>query len=626
MPAVGTLAAQDARQERRPRPVGDVIQEAELSGVLMLKMLREEPLFTLGRAAVDFSKDSWRVDARDAIDPDRTQLFTFGEGEHKESLKLYCLLLLARAKDKPHSIHTVISRLERDVEALGFPAWTSPSPAETRRRFDKLELGLGKHTLRQRKNALRGYLLFLQVYFKVAVHPDVFDFLDECDREALAQEKEAGKHQEVPGDYLEALVSACQEYMRDDACPPRLRITAAATLLYSQIGMRARELLTMTADALEFDTGRSGDLPPIPYLVFRSPKSAPPGQPYKICRCIANEASLEAYRFLLGFCREKREALGTDALIAVPGQRGKYCSYSSMRTKYVAMIAAMRDRLPSTGVHNLRPDLRFVIMGANYRRSGFEEYAHPETPLQDGDAIIYPTFHQFRVSVCTWLYRHGVELDYIREHMNHLTEDMTAYYNRAGAEVEEEYSAVVYDCVLNGGSKLLGPRAREFTEQVSAFIESNSANVVPSNEEVAKLAARAFPLRRKLGGVCVACGQFRPCPESQPTDELLCVFRLCPNHCHLYFTAAETYDCVRDAAEIVRINEERGHARAVENEVRKLQNVIRGSLMPELEELERELERQGRDAIIKRFPALAEVADNLASIKEEAEQWLSRQR
>lgn len=623
--AVGALAAQGDKQTRRPRPVGDVIQEAELSGVLMLKMLREEPLFTLGRTTVDFSQDSWRVDARDAFDPDRTQLFTFKEGDHKESLKLHCLLLLARAKDKPSSIQIGVYGLERDLEALTFPAWTSPTLAETRRRFGELELSLGERTLRGRKGALRGYLLFLQVYFKVAVDPCVFDYLEEFDREALAQEKEAGKHQEVPGDYLEALVTACQEYMRDDACPPALRITAAATLLYSQIGMRAGELLTMTADALEFHTGKSGDLPPIPYLVFRSPKSAPPGQPYKICRCIANEASLEAYRFLLDFCREKREGLGTDALIAVPGQRGKYYSYDTMRANYIAMVAAMRDRLPSAGVHNLRPDLRFAIMENRYRRNGFEDYARPETPLRDGDAVVYPTFHQFRVSVCTWLYRHGVELEYIREHMSHLTEDMTAYYNRTGAEVEEEYSTVVYDCVLNDGSKLLGPRAKEFTEQVSAFIESDSANVALSNEEVAKLAAKAFPLRRKLGGVCVACGQFKPCPESHATDELLCMFRLCPNHCHLYFTAAETYDCVCDAAEIIKINEERGHTRAVENEVRKLQNVIRGSLMPELEELERELERQGRDTIVARFPALAEVADNLASIKEEAEQWLSRQ-
>ena len=44
--------------------------------------------------------------------------------------------------------------------------------------------------------------------------------------------------------------------------------------------------------------------------------------------------------------------------------------------------------------------------------------------------IYYVTFHQYRVVLATILYNKGYHLDFIRQHMNHLTEEMTQHYIR----------------------------------------------------------------------------------------------------------------------------------------------------------------------------------------------------
>ena len=55
--------------------------------------------------------------------------------------------------------------------------------------------------------------------------------------------------------------------------------------------------------------------------------------------------------------------------------------------------------------------------------------------------IYYVTFHQYRVILATILYNKGFHLDFIRQHMNHLTEEMTQHYIRFN-EIKIEINAI----------------------------------------------------------------------------------------------------------------------------------------------------------------------------------------
>ena len=595
------------------------------SGSWMLEELRRSPNVKIGQSVVNFFEDKWSIPEEQGLAERNALTITFKENCHKNRIKLHCLILLVKCRnEKPASVLALIKALGKLLDDLSFPAFSSPSLTVVKKYYECDRTDVQASTRNFERKILARYLRFLQAYFDIAVDREVFAYLEVIERNLQSLETEEHKLQVVPADYLNKLLVMCDRLIDDPHCPIPMRITAAMTLIYSQVGMRTRELALMTVDALKFDTPEEGSIPPLAYFEFRSPKSAPPGHDYKLCRCTANETSLKAYYFLLDHCKEYREKLGVDTLVVFPRQVLQYTNASTIKTNFYAMILSMRDELPCTNSQDLYPELKTTEFFSNYLLKKYEAYSSPETRIDEETTFVYPVIHQFRVTVCTALYEAGVDLEYIRQHMSHLADDMTAYYIRSDDTVNEQYSQVVYDCILNDGSKLMGKGANEFVAKVDAFIKAESANVTMTNDEIARKAAKYFPLVMKIGGLCTMCGQYKPCPEKTPTDELLCAFRLCPNLCHMYFTAAETYDFFREYAEVIAINEKRNLRRETEKEIRKLQNIIKDSLIPELEELELELARQGRETVIKRFPALQEVADNLSSIKKEAESWLTR--
>ena len=208
--------------------------------------------------------------------------------------------------------------------------------------------------------------------------------------------------------------------------------------------------------------------------------------------------------------------------------------------------------------------------------------------------------------------------------MSHIDERITAGYIRSDREIEKQNSDLVYRTVLADGAEMLGPHGSEFMDKVNAYIETLPEHVKSNMDEVVKAAAKQYPLRRKVGGVCIRCGKIVPCKRNDETDQIYCAFGVCPNQCCLYFMAADCLDTVRSHIELVDANIERNHTKAARNELRKAQNVIRDCLVPELDSLDQQLGKLGRDGVIERFPDLEELVDNIDDVRKETEQWLIR--
>ena len=103
-------------------------------------------------------------------------------------------------------------------------------------------------------------------------------------------------------------------------------------------------------------------------------------------------------------------------------------------------------------------------------REAKREVPHVEVRPQAEDEIVYPVAYQFRVTVATKLYEAGVDMHYIRKHMNHMDESVTAGYIRSEREVERGSSELVYRAMLGDGAKLIGPHASEFAAKVEAYV------------------------------------------------------------------------------------------------------------------------------------------------------------
>ncbi len=85
------------------------------------------------------------------------------------------------------------------------------------------------------------------------------------------------------------------------------------------------------------------------------------------------------------------------------------------------------------------------------------------------------------------------------------------------------------------------------------------------------------------------CGNVIPCKLAASTDDIYCAFRACPNQCRVFFMLLESLGASRLHMALMAANLGAGHAKAAVNELRKAQNVVRDAVLPELEELGRQI-------------------------------------
>lgn len=58
--------------------------------------------------------------------------------------------------------------------------------------------------------------------------------------------------------------------------------------------------------------------------------------------------------------------------------------------------------------------------------------------------------------------------------------------------------------------------------------------------------------------------------------------------------------------------------------MQKLKSIVRNRLIPELNELKREIDKKGFEAVVQQYPSIMEIAANTNSIEEEIEIWLKK--
>ena len=205
--------------------------------------------------------------------------------------------------------------------------------------------------------------------------------------------------------------------------------------------------------------------------------------------------------------------------------------------------------------------------------------------------------------------------------MNHLTADMTAYYIRPEQNAERNYSETIYSAVFKDKAKVLGQHGDVFVEKINEYIKTMDPEIKNDIDEVVAAVAEKYPLRSKVGGFCIRCGNVVPCASNNDTDTIFCAFGMCPNHCHMFFMADISYKAFSDVLVALRYNEEHGYKKAVQKERNKLDYIVKNSLLPEITELDQEIEHSGADDIIAKYPQLKEIVENIDTIHEEIEQW-----
>lgn len=451
-------------------------------------------------------------------------------------------------------------------------------------------------------------------------------YLNERNTAKINNNKEAGKTPEIPIDYFPIFIDGLKGIMRDENKDTEDRITAAVIILYSQIGFRTSEMFTVKTNSLQ-QVWSPDKCKPLYYLEYKSFKHGASENDWTIGKTYINELSLEAYNLLLILCEPARSKLRIDNLYVSRFQKKSSLSAQAFSERYRKFALRHWYELQCLNIGDEYDDLSYLEVGKYFKPAKDGTYTYDKEsslakPLKLDDRIYYPTITQFRVSVCTSLYRQQIPLHYIKKHMNHLSEDMAAYYIRPKKNLEKEYSETVYKAVFKDGSKMLGINGDAFINKINEFISQNQLNIKDDTDEVIKTVAKNFPLRSKLGGICIRCGDVIPCASNDSTDVIYCAFGMCTNHCHMFFMADISYEDYLKHKDIVEYNQQQGFTKAYQKEINKMRYIIENSLIPELESLKEEMLKQGEESLSEKYPQLTYIINNFDEIKQEVESWI----
>lgn len=580
---------------------------------------------------IKFSDGVWDFTSATTL-PISPDLLTYKfneDSKYTDYLKMYVLNEIIKKKCKIRTLHNKFATVIKCVEAFEKEGYTNlarvPKTA-VKRFFEQQEDNWSYNTFCAYKGHLLMFVEFYERTFEELDDQSIKKYLAARNTSRINSIKEANKTPEVPIEYFPIFLDGVKSIMRDTTESNEDRITAASIVLFTQIGFRTSELFTVNTNSVHSVWSPDKEKP-LYYMEFKSFKHGDGEDGGTIGKTYINALSYEAYNFLMELCDTNRKAINSDCLFVSKGQKSLHYSARTYAERYRTFIMRHWKELQCLNIGDEYEDLASFEVQHYFQPAKDGTYTYDKEsdwakPLQMTDRIYYPTIRQFRVSVCTSLYRQQVPLYYIKKHMNHLSEDMAAYYIRPTKTLEKEYSETVYRAVFKDGSKMLGKNGDAFIQKINEFIAQNNLNIKDNMEDVIKTVAKKFPLRSKVGGMCIRCGEVIPCASNSSTDVIYCAFGMCPNHCHMFFMADISYEEYLQHLDIIEYNQDNGFKKAYQKELNKLKYVIENSLMPELVMLEEEIQKHGEDEISDKYPQLTYIVNNFETIKQEVSAWM----
>ena len=312
-------------------------------------------------------------------------------------------------------------------------------------------------------------------------YEDVLKYIENKNTEYSTKAKlYTAKNEYIPNDFLNQTISLAIKDMTDEKLSISKRIVACLIILIAETGMRIEEASLLESNMLDTiyidSIGKE-----VNYLNFKTFKTKDNIGEYKETFCYLSDVASNAYRtceqLMSNAIDNLNEIPNLRRLIILNGMESKLPKHSrvsalrnivnNIPTNELEKIKNIEKKylfidgstgLQKKGANVLRANLvSFYIRHSDdinldnlspseieslnilniSSKSKFEkEFNTEQRQYLSYDKIKEKNFyyvnpHRFRVTVCTKLFVQGVHLDFIVTHMNHISEDMTNYYNKS---------------------------------------------------------------------------------------------------------------------------------------------------------------------------------------------------
>jgi len=589
----------------------------ELNTHHFINRLKEVNRLPINKVNILFSDDVWNLSQMSTLNVAKSRkTFHFsGVNEvYKEELKSYVIIKLLENKNKLQTIRSKKQELDLFFQFLYEQNVFSIKDTNSSHieKYLNTRSSNARSTQRNSKSFILDFYKYYSSNFEDIFTTEIKNILKHDDFKAYKAYKNSSKTSNIPEQFFSNLIKLLLKCIKSEEKELELRSVACIILLESQTGLRTGELLTIRENGLKSTKLFNGEIGY--YVEYETWKREKGNNKKTIERTNINELSKLAFNYLLELHSHSRKEKKSDYLYCPINKKTLPVDPEEFSKHAVGFFIYHGKELDIVDNKDKYPDLQTAqIKGRPYSNM----YPHAKT-------ISYPNNTQFRVHVCTDLYKQGVPLEYIKKFMGHLSSQMEGYYVRpAENQIQEDidFSKKVIEDIVSGNAKLLGSNSKALTSKIDEFIVKGNFNVAKDIHEIAATLSESIPIRAKTGGVCIKSSPLRDCRKDVMTNELFCTYNVCPNIFHFFYMANISYRQCKELTETIALNEKRGHLKQAQKETNMLVQTARSKLFPELEELGKEIQKKGAEYIILEYPDLTEIATNFDDIFKEAKLW-----
>lgn len=602
----------------------------------ILEEIKKEDKLPFKKADVKYSATTWYLagltNNKEPHSQDVTLRFTNIPEPFVDAVKAFAYWNLTdNRKMKIFTLRGVVYRLKKYFEYLNglYSKTIDAIDINTIQKYieDLNNSGLVIKTIKSDITAIKDFYEFYNAHMTNVDLSHVIKFLKKALSVVSAMTQAAvenSKYSDIPNEYYNKFISTCIKLMDSENIDVDNRCMAALIIISSQTGLRTSQLCSLKAnDVKKLTNSTDKDNPKTVYFMNFKVIKRQNLTGDEIAKTVLNELGYKAYKLIEELYAENRTERNVDYL---------FCP-SNIST-IVPLTSTTFNRYYKKFIGRYSEDLGVINVADKYPELGFYTFAEciknnyvPKalaSKYKDTDTITYPVIHQFRVHLCTDLYYKQIPLAFIKNFMNHLSEEMTDYYVRRPEHDKQknEYANAILKTIIEDEVTPLGTGSDKFMVKIKEFLDEGNFNVEKDIDTIIANLKKKIPIKEKYGGICIKSNQKRECRYDSKGDEFYCAYGACPNHFHLYYMSDISYNKCKNLVKTFEYNKENGFDKQAQREKNKLVYVAKNSLYPELEQLKSQISKKGSEWIKEKYPNLISIIDNLEAIEKEVKAWM----
>jgi len=487
-----------------------------------------------------------------------------------------------------------------------------------------------ERSLTDKKHAIKMFLSEIELRASGVNFTECYKYLNEINRRKVRVEREKGKHKFVPIDIHNKIISIAIQDLRNENLNIPQRAAACMIVLCAETGMRIGEFRILEVDKLDKISVKD-EPQAFHYLNFKTFKTVKETD-FKWTRSFITENALLAYKTLTKIFLERRKSQ-----YLFVNENGIEVSKTMLRYRLVEFFYRHQNELQFDKITDHEISQFAVTRKRNFKSAHFI----PDDEMDK--SIYYVTFHQYRVVLATILYNKGYHLDFIRKHMNHLTEEMTKHYIRLKEIEKLEVNAVetLQKRSSKDGSTLVkdvneasdkyireelhSKQYQEIYEQINKFLKKNKLNIFTDIKEIlSRLSRTDNPIADMELGICAKSFN-KLCERNEYISSINDAYYL-GVQIHSLDDLSYSIKRFHEKANIIAYNEglykkNPKYRNEFERELKGIKKYIERKLEPELMLLKDKISEIGIKGVTNNYPDLAGVIEGICDLEKEVQEW-----